>query len=89
MGKTTTIRISIESKNRLKRLAERLGVSLKDAVDIAIKIAEEKLDKFEGDLSILRENAKFIGESGYIDTSIRVDEVLGEYLDREVRGEDK
>jgi len=82
-GRSTTIRISRETKSRLERIALMLGVSLMEALDYVVSVAEKHLEEYQGDLEVL---ARILGDtrgSGYKDTSVRVDEVLANALLKE------
>jgi len=82
---STTIRVSLEDKERLARFAKKVNASsLAEAFRIALSMAEEKLEEFKGDLEALKEllrHAKAIGG----DISERVDEELAEILQAENR----
>ncbi|GEM_PF-4027428 len=86
MSGSTTVRISRRTKARLERIALLLGVSLKDALEYAVDVAEKHLEEYHGDLDLF---ARILGDrrgSGYRDTSTRVDEVIAETLLREYKG---
>ncbi len=87
-SKTTTIRVTLETKNKLERIACILGTSIMEAVDFAVNAAEEKLEKYHGDLNILAEVLKDTRGSGYRNTSLKVNEVIAEALSRE-RGKNR
>ena len=82
---STTIRVSLEDKERLARFAKKVNASsLAEAFRIALSMAEEKLEEFKGDLEALKEllrHAKAIGG----DISERVDEELARILQAESR----
>ena len=73
---STTIRISLEDKERLARFAKKVNASsLAEAFRIALSMAEEKLEEFRGNMDALREllrHARAVGG----DISERVDEEL-------------
>lgn len=79
-GKSTTIRVSRETKNRLERIASSLGISIMEAVDYTVRLAEKKLDEYSGDLKILSKVLSDTRGSGHRDTSIRVDEILAKAM---------
>ncbi len=83
MKSSTTVRISHKAKDKLKRIALLLGVSLKDALEYAIDIAEKQLDKYHGDLDLFARIIYDRRGSGYRDTSTRVDEVIAETILKE------
>ena len=82
---STTIRVSLEDKERLARFARKVGASsLAEAFRIALSMAEERLEEFKGDIEALREllrHAKAVGG----DVSERVDEELARVLHAEDR----
>ncbi len=85
MGESTTVRISHKAKVKLEKIALLLGLSIKDALEYAIDLAEKDLDKYQGDLDFLKKILSDKRGSGYTDTSLRVDEVIGEALFMEHR----
>ncbi len=82
---STTIRVSLEDKERLARFAKKVNASsLAEAFRIALSMAEEKLEEFEGNMEALKEllkHAKAVGG----DVSKRVDEELARILQAENR----
>ena len=82
---STTIRVSLEDKERLAKFAKKVNASsLAEAFRIALSMAEEKLEEFRGDIGALKEllrHAKAIGG----DISERVDEELARILQAESR----
>jgi len=82
---STTIRVSLEDKERLARFAKKVNASsLAEAFRIALSIAEEKLEEFRGDIEALKKllkHAKAVGG----DVSERVDEELAGILQAENR----
>ncbi len=79
------MRISRKTKARLERIALLLGVSLKDALEYAVGVAEKQLDSYRGDLDLFARILSDRRGSGYRDTSTRVDEVVVETLLREYK----
>ena len=82
---STTIRVSLEDKERLAKFAKKVNASsLAEAFRIALSMAEEKLEEFKGNVEALREllkHAKAVGG----DVSERVDEELAKALHAENR----
>ena len=82
---STTIRVSLEDKERLAKFAKKVNASsLAEAFRIALSMAEERLEEFKGNIEALKEllkHAKAIGG----DTSERVDEELARILQAENR----
>lgn len=76
MSNTTTIRLSRKSKRRLERVAELTGLNLSRTLDFAIESAEEKIDKYHGDVDSLINLRQ--ESSGHRDTSEKVDEILAQ-----------
>ncbi|HDJ25975.1 MAG TPA: hypothetical protein ENF34_01500 [Candidatus Bathyarchaeota archaeon] len=80
---STTIRVSLEDKERLARFAKKVNASsLAEAFRIALSMAEEKLEEFRGDVEALNEllkHAKAVGG----DASEHVDEELARILQAE------
>ena len=63
--KYTTIRISIEDKKRLKRLAKLLRYkNLTDALRFALSVAEKEMDKGRGDLDKVLSSLKHAKDIG-------------------------
>ncbi|MDH2901853.1 MAG: hypothetical protein PXY39_12870, partial [archaeon] len=76
MSKTTTVRLSKKTKTRLEKVAMLTGWNLSRTLDFAIETAEEKVDKYHGNIdSLLKLKQE---KSGYKDTSENVDKVLSE-----------
>lgn len=67
MAGYTTIRVSLEDKRRLERLARLLGArSLADALRYALAAAERELERHRGDLGLVLSSlrhARDIGET--------------------------
>ena len=82
---STTIRVSLEDKERLAKFAKKVNApSLAEAFRIALFMAEEKLEEFRGNMEALKEllkHAKAVGG----DVSERVDEELARILQAENR----
>lgn len=82
---STTIRVSLEDKERLARFAKKVNASsLAEAFRIALSMAEEKLEEFRGDIEALRELLKHAKTLGG-DISERADEELTRILQAENR----
>jgi len=76
MANSTTVRLSKKSKARLEKVALLTGRSLSQTLDFAIESAEERVDRYRGNVkTLLRLRQE---KSGHSDTSQRVDEVLAE-----------
>ncbi|HEW93582.1 MAG TPA: hypothetical protein ENF47_02625 [Thermoprotei archaeon] len=83
---TTTIRISLEDKERLIRFARKVNaLSLAEAFRMALSLAEEKLEEFKGDINSLKELLKYSKVVGG-DVSEHVDEELAKALRSEFSG---
>ena len=79
MANTTTVRISKKTKERLERVSELAGLkSLSKTLDFAVGAAEDKLDRYHGNLHTLYEFKP--GKSGFKKTSENVDRVLAQAL---------
>ena len=66
--KYTTIRISVEDRERLRRLAKLLGYkTLSDALRYALDVAEKEVDKVKGDLNIVLSSLKYAKDVGETD----------------------
>jgi predicted DNA-binding protein len=76
MSKTTTVRLSKKTKTRLEKVAMITGWNLSRTLDFAIETAEEKVDKYLGNINSLLKLRQ--EKSGYKDTSEKVDKVLSE-----------
>ncbi len=77
MSKYTTIRVKVEDKKRIEKLAKLLGLSISDTLRYMIDIAEREFDKetSEVDLKILLDALRKARDIGETDAS-RVDEYL-------------
>jgi len=65
MGRYTTIRISLEDKAKLKKIAKLLGVkSLTEALRYALRVAEKELEKQEGSLDTVFSSLKYARDVG-------------------------
>ncbi len=65
VGKYTTIRVSIEDKMKLKRLAKLIGArSITDALRYALSVAERELEKQTGDLGSVISSLKYARDIG-------------------------
>ncbi len=77
---STTVRISLEDKERLTRFAKKINApSLAEAFRIALSMAEEKLEEFKGNIEALKElleHARVVGG----DISEHIDEELAKTL---------
>jgi len=82
---STTIRVSLEDKERLAKFARKVNASsLAEAFRIALSMAEEKLEEFKGNVEALKEllkHAKVIGGNA----SEHIDEELAKALQTENR----
>ncbi len=68
MSKYTTIRISLEDKKRLEKLAKLMGVeSIAEALRRVLSIAEKEIDKYKGDLNIVLSSLKYAKDIGETD----------------------
>jgi len=78
--KYTTIRISIEDKERLEQIAKLLKCkSLTDALRFALSAAEREIDKVKGDLDHVLASLKYARDVG---------ETRAEDIDKYLYGED-
>ena len=75
MSNYTTVRLSKKSKARLEKVAVFTGRSLSQTLDFAIESAEEREERYRGNINSLLNLRQ--EKSGYRDTSERVDEILG------------
>mgnify|MGYP000067651807 CR=1 FL=1 len=65
MAKYTTIRISLEDKRRLERLAKLMGnKSLADTLRYVLSIAEREFERYKGDLSAVLSSLKYAKDVG-------------------------
>ena len=65
MGKYTTVRIGVEDKVKLKRIAKLIGAkSLAEALRYALAIAEKEVEKQSGDLSSVISSLKYAKDIG-------------------------
>ena len=65
MGKYTTVRISVEDKVKLRRIAKLIGAkSLAEALRYALAIAEKEVEKQSGDLSSVISSLKYAKDIG-------------------------
>ncbi|AAB89575.1 hypothetical protein [Archaeoglobus fulgidus] len=71
----TTVRISVEDKERLKRIAKRLGKSLSETLSYAIDVAERESDRVRGDVDSVLQTLKFGKDIGKTNAE-KVDEYL-------------
>ncbi|BES82357.1 ribbon-helix-helix protein, CopG family [Pyrodictium abyssi] len=79
MPRYTTIRVSVEDKKRLERLARLMGWSLSEALRHAIEVAErELLEKHRSDLNAVLDSLRHARDLG---------ETSAEELDRLLYGE--
>jgi len=68
MSRYTTIRISLEDKKRLEKLAKLMGVeSIAEALRRVLSIAEKEIDKYKGDLNIVLSSLKYAKNIGETD----------------------
>ncbi len=76
MAKYTTIRVSIEDKKRLERLAKLMECkSLAEAFRKALSIAEKELDSRKSDVGKVLSSLKYARDVGETDAE-KVDEYL-------------
>ena len=76
MAGYTTIRVSLEDKERLRRLAKLMGCrSLSEALRRILDIAEAELEKHRGDLTAVLASLKHAKNIGETDAT-KVDEYL-------------
>lgn len=82
--KTTTVRVSRRTKTRLETISTLSGLNnLSKTLDFAVEAAEEKLDRYRGDVESVLE---FKGaKSSYTDTSENVDRILSKAFRKEKR----
>lgn len=72
----TTIRVSVEDKKRIERLARLMGWSLSETVRRAIEIAErELLEKHQGDVDAVLSTLRYARDIGETNAE-EVDELL-------------
>lgn len=65
MGRYTTIRVSLEDKAKLKKIAKLLGArSLTEALRYALRVAEKELEKQEGSLDTVFSSLKYARNVG-------------------------
>ncbi len=65
MSKYTTIRISIEDKEKLQRLAKLMGVkSLAETLRYVLDIAEKEIERYRADLSPVLASLKHARDVG-------------------------
>ncbi len=65
MGRYTTIRVSLEDKVKLKKIAKLLGArSLTEALRYALRVAEKELEKQEGSLETVFSSLKYARDVG-------------------------
>jgi len=65
MGRYTTIRVSLEDKAKLKKIAKLLGArSLTEALRYALRVAEKELEKQEGSLDAVFSSLKYARDVG-------------------------
>ena len=78
--KYTTIRVSVEDKERLERLAKLLKCkSISEALRYALSVAEREIDRVEGDLDRVFASLKYARDVG---------ETRAEDVDKYLYGED-
>ncbi len=82
MPRTTTIRVSRDTKAKLERISALAGLNnLSKTLDYAAVAAEEKLDRYRGNVdSLYRFKA---GKSAFRRTSQKADRVLAEAIQKE------
>ena len=75
MTGTTTIRVSKKTRAKLEKLSALGGFdSISKAIDYAVEAAEDKLNKYHGNIdSLIRLRQE---KSGFHNTSEKVDEIL-------------
>ena len=79
MARYTTIRVSIEDKKRLERLAKLMGWSLSETLRRAIEVAEKEfLEKHQGDVETVLGSLRYARDIG---------ETNAEEVDRLLYGE--
>jgi len=65
MGKYTTVRISVEDRVKLRRIAKLIGAkSLAEALRYALTIAEKEIEKQSGDLGSVISSLKYAKDIG-------------------------
>ena len=65
MGRYTTIRVSLEDKAKLKKIAKLLGArSLTEALRYALRVAEKELERQEGSLDTVFSSLKYARNVG-------------------------
>ena len=65
MDKYISIRVSLEDKAKLKKIAKLLGVkSLTEALRFALRVAEKELEKQEGSLDTVFSSLKYARDVG-------------------------
>lgn len=78
MQTTTTVRVSRKTKERFERISSLTGLSLSKTLDFAAQSAEERIDRYHGDVdSLLGLRTE---DSGYKNTSKRVDVAVAQAL---------
>ena len=83
MSSTTTVRLSKKSKARLEKVALLTGWNLSRTLDFAIETAEEKVDRYRGNIdSLLKLRQE---KSGYRDTSENVDDIFAKTIIKQNR----
>ncbi len=75
MARYTTVRISLEDKERLEKLSKKLNRSLVETLRFAIVLAEREADRFRGDPEIVLSSLKHARDIGETDAE-KVDEYL-------------
>lgn len=71
----TTIRLSVKDKEKLEKLARKLGKNLSETLRYAITVAEKESDNFRGDLDKVLSTLKHGKDIGATNAE-RVDEYL-------------
>lgn len=65
MSRYTTIRISLEDKERLQRIAKLMGIkSLADTLRFILDIAEKEIEKYRVDPSLILTSLKYAKDIG-------------------------
>ena len=65
MSRYTTIRISLEDKERLQRIAKLMGIkSLADTLRFILDIAEKEIEKYRVDPSFVLTSLKYAKDIG-------------------------
>ena len=76
MARYTTIRVSIEGKKRLERLAKLMGWSLSETIRRVIEVAEKEfLEKHQGDVKAVLGSLRYARDIGETDAE-DVDKLL-------------